>query len=499
MLLERFKSSFALLLILIALSPAGAAEPEVVDSTKRVHHRQELYVEKEGQATYHAVLDYGPTRWFLRQNWLLFPEQDPDSPFTELRPPRQPAEQISDVVAPGETTVGFSSPCLWFGPVSLEGGLAALERPLEQTPFSGSWDAESGTALMVSREPPTRRGVGGALGPASFHHFRTEELRRGAGVLSSGSPQEPGLWMELIASHDQPLKPSDMSEEPWFLDEPPRVAEEGFHGALRGGINGGQLEQGMLIASSGTRLDPPGVALVSATRLARRPWGFSFALVEPGYRDGSLKLLAPGVSGVLMRRPGATRGHSLGGSLSGKRSDSTGAQREGAVGGELELDWKWRLRKRGEVEPRWVLELSVERQKTLPAAEATLGLGAAARPELCLGRQGGRWSLRVVVPAAVEQERKTEGRAETTVGYGVDLSLGLGPLALSPSWSVEREFGQQPLHSPKLSLRVSWGEKCRAQLGLRAGVSKPLSWEDLTSKSIYDEALEGALFFRVNG
>jgi hypothetical protein len=64
---------------------------------------------------------------------------------------------------------------------------------------------------------------------------------------------------------------------------------------------------------------------------------------------------------------------------------------------------------------------------------------------------------------------------------------------------VERELEEEPKHSPRLSILLSWSGKYRVQLGLRAGVSKFLSWEELTSLSIHDEQVEGAVFFRLSG
>lgn len=456
-------------------------------------------MEKSGEATYHLVVDYGRTRWFIAQDYLLFPEEEPVSPFTELRPPRQPADRVRDIVSPRETTIGFASPWLWFGPVTLEGGLAALERPLEQTPFSGSWAAESGTALSVGRDPPSRLGVGGALGPASLHHLRSEELRRTVAVLGAGAPRESGLWGELIVSQDVSLSEPDPADEPWFLAEPPRLAEEGFHGALRGGFNGGAVEQRLLLGASGTRLDPPGFSAVSATRLAQGPWGVSFAWLDSGYRDGALELRSPGLSAVLMRKPGVRRGHTLGGSVSGKRTGASGAGDGGELATAAELNWRWRPGPWERAEVRWSADVSAKQEKSFVEGERSLKIEAAGRPELRLrGRRKAR-SVRLLAPTGVGQEREPGESPVTTVNFGLDVTVRLGQLRVNPSWSVEREIGEEREHSPKLSILLNWSGKYRAQLGLRAGVSKSLSWEDLTSLSIYDEQVEGALFLRLSG
>lgn len=487
------------LLLFGVLFTAEAEEPDDSAEPVEARHRQELHLEKSGETTYHLVFDYGPTRWFLAQEYRLFPEEKAVSPFTELRPPRQPADRLRDILAPQRSTIGFASPWLWFGPVTLEGGLAALERPLEQTPFSGSWAAQSGTSLSVGRDPPSRLGVGGALGPLSVHHFRTEELRRTAGVLSFGAPEEPRLWGEVLLTHEQTVRAPPLIEEPWFLDEPPRLEEEGYHGALRGGFNGGLIEQSVLLGASGSPLDPPGFAAVSVTRLAERPWGISFAWLDSAYRNGELELPSPGFSAVLMRKPGVRRGHTLGVELSGIRTGAAGAGEEGEFGGKAALRWKWRPSRLERWEPRWALDLRAEREGRLPEGDRLLWLRVAGTPELRLEGSGGKGAVRIIVPTEIRRECESRASTVRTVEYGVDLTVRLAPFSLNPSWTVEQVVEKEPMHSPALSLLLSCGERNRVQIGFRTRVADAMNWEELVALSIYDEGVEGELFIRLSG
>lgn len=483
-------------LLLLLFFCAGAVGEETL------RHRQELYIEKSGETTYHTVVDYGPTRWFLAQEASLLPPRQTPSPFSELQPRSGVVHSTGELLEPGEMRVGFASPWLWYGPMTLEGALTAMERPLSQGPFSAAWESRSGSALSVGRETPARLGVGGALGPLSFHHFRTTELIRSAGVLSVGDIREPGGWGELLLSRDQLRSGEELSEEPWLLKEPPLLATEGYHGALRGGFNGGLLHPRLLVALSATRLDPPGFAVVTATTLERRPWGAALSLVGPNYRDGSLSLLAPGVSAALERTPTARRGHALGGSLEARRTGSAGAGEGGEIESAAGVRWKWRPLKRGDLEPRWSLSSELRREERRPEGSATGEIAVTARPELRRrGRrlgEGGRPTQKVSFPLgwslcfgdAVES-------GAHTIAVGVEGEWTSGAVTVGGGWQTEREGREPWRHAPRFSAKVSWGGVRRWELGLRLGIGALLCWRELERLKLYDEELEGALFLRV--
>lgn len=463
------------------------------------HQRQELYIETSGESTYHAVVDYGQTRWFFAQKAALLPPRKPTSPFTELRPAGGPLRSADELLRLGETTLGFSSPWLWFGPVRLQGALAAMERPLLQGAFSGAWGMATGTSLAAGREPPSRLGVGAEIGPVSFHHFRTKGLTRSAVILSAGENGERGLWGELLVSHEEPVA-GDLLPEPWFLGEPPLMAREGSHGALRAGFNGGRLEQRLLLAASATTLDLPGFAAVSATTLVRRPWGWSLALVGPNYRDGGLELLAPGISSSLRRKPSARRGHTLGASLTGRRTGSTGAGEGGELESGVGVRWKWRPSKSTRVEPRWEMTAETSREASLPRGEKGWNVRVATLPQLRRRRQrhgDGRWEQRIAVPLGWELELLEEEKSRRSLSVGLEGQAKAGDVTLGGGWNVEFAMGEEPTHAPELSVTLSWGELRRWQLRLRLGTAGTVSLGQLETINMEDGELEGVLYLRV--
>lgn len=464
------------------------------------HQRQELFIEGSGETTYHAVVDYGPTRWFIAQEAALFPPKKPTSPFTELRSPGGPLQSTGELIRPGQTAVGFSSPWLWFGPVSLKGALAAIERPLRQAPFSGSWEKESGTSLTVGRDPPSRLGVGAAIGPVSLHHFRTEGLIRSAAILAAGDNRRRGIWGELLLSREEPAA-AELREEPWFLDEPPLLAQAGSHLALRGGFNGGRVEQRLLGVFSGTRLDLSGFAAVSATTLVRRPWGWSLAVVGPNYRDGGLELVSPGISGALSRKPSVRRGHSLGGSLRTRRTGTAGAGEGRELESGAEVRWNWRPDKPGELEPRWRATAEVSREVSFPGGEKQWDLAVRVRPELRripLRHRDGRRKQRLALPLGWEKERYHGNESSLRrVSAALEGEVEAGAATLGAAWKVEAASGEEPRHAPKISVSLSWGESRRWQLGLRLSSAGAVRWSELKNLSNYDEVPESALFLRV--
>jgi hypothetical protein len=475
------------LLTLLQLTSAAIGE-------QTLRHRQELYVETSGETTYHTVVDYGPTRWFVSQEGTLLPPRGTRSPFTELRPPGGPISFSGRLLDAGTTTVGFSSPWLWFGPTTVEGGLSALDRPLSQGPFSAAWEKESGSSLAVGRDPPSRLGLGAALGPLSVHHLRTEELLRWGAVLTAGEPGEPGPWGELLLAESEAVEPKELLREPWFLDEPPLLARKGYHGALRGGINGVRHRRRLMVAASATPLDPPGYAAVAATTLLRRPWGCSVALVGQGYRNAALDRVAPGVSGRLERRAEASRGHTLGLSVRARRTGSTGAGGGGEIESSGRGSWKWRPEESGTVEPRWALTTEVRRERVYPEGETTWELALRSRPELRLRKQT------LLLPLGWKRKLPEEEADSKPIFYiGIEGSLTAGAARMEIQWKMELREGEPILHTPALALYVSRRGVRRWQLGLRLGTAGPVSWRELQTPSMYRQELEGALFLRLRG
>ncbi|MFW6215273.1 MAG: hypothetical protein ACOC45_04925 [Alkalispirochaetaceae bacterium] len=471
--------------------------------------QKELYLHHDGEGSVRSVMDYGPTRWFFLQPFLLFPTPPTASPFSELHPPRRPVTTtLSELVEVGDGAVGFSSPLLLFGPVELVGGISSIETPRSTTPFSAAWHSPAGTRLSTGRSGSFRQGVSVTYGALSLHHWRSEESRRNVAVLSRWGPTDRSgpirLPLELIVSEASLIEPVDQLSESWSLPEPPVLSATVYHAAVRLGLRLPAAETLALLALSASPLDPPGIAALSATRAGG--FGASLAVVSAGYLDEELRRVTPGLTGTIRRKLPSGTVNGLGGEVSFDADGSTGPREDGGnweeatlqrgLGGprivalEGELLWRFHPR-RG----RFRSTLSAELERELEPGEGGWEVSLPWRPLLRIG--SGSRGLTIVVPLGytLRGELEPEDREWRGVEAGVELGVRLPRVAVDLSWgwsSAEEGEGETQSQEAAISVNLRPGNW---QIGgsLSLGEGETVRMEELP------EGLEGVFYLRHRG